>query len=292
MSSIRSNAFSVRANALMFFLGLNVAFDRKVAIKELRGGCRKPATPSAKDSTANTNNGRNLNTPDWPESRISTKTRAWVIQEYLPDSISERAEDLTANMETAYVAIEQFLEGLAFLHSQGMMHCNLKDSNVRFINSELKICDGRCVKIGFPGSLPKPRGSNRYLAPEMINEEFGSVGTASDIYVAGIILLESLSGPKFETLFQGYVSGTPDTEMGWVRWHNSTDSLDKIHTTCPSIPEPLANILDDMLCKEVRMRHANAERLLTELRESREAILTAPRAAPITAKRKTGCGRR
>ena len=68
--------------------------------------------------------------------------------------------------------------------------------------------------------------------------------------------------------------------MGWVRWHNSPDQLEPISTTVPSIPKPLADILDGMLCKEVRLRHASAERLLEELHAARDAILTADTGAP------------
>ena len=260
------------------FLGLNIAFDRKIAIKELRGGIETSDTErsafySEYEQWAKLENRRIAQIAD------IDRTRAWVIQEYLPDSILDLSDQLSQDMQLAYSAIEQLLEGLAFLHSKGLMHCNLKASNFRFSGGSWKLCDGRCVRIGFPGSLPKPRGSNRYLAPEMINEEFGSVGTASDIYVAGMVILETLAGDQFESLFQGFVSGTPDVEMGWVRWHNAPDRLDPIHTLLPSIPKPLADILDGMLCKEVRIRHASAERLLKELSEARDAIISA---APIS----------
>lgn len=261
------------------FEGLNVAFDRKVAIKELRGGVN---TSDAERTAFYSEYEKWAKLGHLRISRIADidRTRAWVIQEYLPESILDRAEQLSSSPHEAYTAFEQLFEGLEFLHSQGLMHCNLKASNIRFSDEGLKICDGRCVPLGFPGSLPKPRGSNRYLAPEMINQEFGSVGTASDIYVAGVILLETLSGERFDTLFQGYVSGTPDAEMGWVRWHNSPDQLEPIHSTVPSIPKPLADLLDGMLCKEVKIRHASAERLLTELRAAREEIVNAPAASP------------
>lgn len=264
------------------FLGLNVAFDRKVAIKELRGGVETSDTErtafySEYEKWAKLEHLRIAHIAD------IDRTRAWVILEYLPKSILDRSDELSSDPSLAYTAAEQLFEGLAYLHGKGLMHCNLKASNVRFSDDGLKLTDGRCVQIGYPGSLPKPRGSNRYLAPEMINEEFGNVGTASDIYVAGIVLLETLAGPKFESLFQGYVSGTPDVEMGWVRWHNSTDQLEPIHSQVPSIPKPLANLLDGMLCKEVRVRHASAERLLQELRAAKEEVLSAPAISPTAA---------
>jgi serine/threonine protein kinase len=256
------------------YLGLNVAFGRKVAIKELRGGVETSATER---------NGFFAEYEKWAKlehARIARiedidKTRAWVIQEYLPQSILDLASGFISNPTAAYTALEQILEGLAYLHQAGLIHFNLKSSNVRAANETIKLCDGRCVPIGFPGSLPKPRGSNRYLAPEMINEEFGHVGTATDIYVAGMIMLESLAGPQFESLFKGYVLGTPDTEIGWVRWHNSPETLDPIHKTLPHVPSALATLVEGMICKQVTVRYASADRLLSDLRSLREAIVSA-----------------
>jgi len=256
------------------FHGLNIAFDRKVAIKELREDVRtsdneRNAFYSEYEKWAK------LEHPSLVRIEDIDRTRAWIIQEHLPEAITGIGDQLAGNMELAHRAIVQILEGLQYLHASGVLHCNLKASNVRVSNGQVKLCDGRCVPIGFPGALPKPRGSNRYLAPEMINEDFGSVGTATDIYMAGIVILETLAAEKFESLFKGYISGTPDTEMGWVRWHNSAEQLEPIHTLLPSIPKPLADILDAMVCKPVQTRYANTDRLLNDLNLSRDAISAA-----------------
>ena len=182
------------------FLGLNVAFDRKVAIKELRGGI-ETSDAERKAFYSEYEQWAKLENRGLAQIADIDRTRAWVIQEFLPDSILDTASRLANDKQAAYTALEQLLEGLVFLHSQGFLHCNLKASNVRFSGGKLKLCDGRCVKIGFPGVLAKPRGSNRYLAPEMINEEFGSVGSAADIYVAAIVFLEALAGEEIRNSF-------------------------------------------------------------------------------------------
>jgi serine/threonine protein kinase len=256
------------------FHGVNIAFDRKVAIKELREDV-KTSDNERNAFYSEYEKWAKLEHPSLVRIEDIDRTRAWIIQEHLPQAITAIGDQLAGNMELAHRAIVQILEGLQYLHTSGVLHCNLKASNVRVNNGQVKLCDGRCIPIGFPGALPKPRGSNRYLAPEMINEDFGSVGTATDIYLAGIVILETLAGDKFDSLFKGYISGTPDTEMGWVRWHNSTEQLEPIHTLLPSIPKPLADILDAMVCKPVQTRYANTDRLLNDLNLSRDAILSA-----------------
>ncbi|CAK0838360.1 unnamed protein product, partial [Prorocentrum cordatum] len=82
----------------------------------------------------------------------------------------------------AAVVVRQVLEAVAFLHSKGVMHRDMKPENVLLVSrdsdTDVKVCDFGLAKMA-PISLQNPRGprsvsfrgSDHYLAPEIIRQE-------------------------------------------------------------------------------------------------------------------------
>ena len=194
------------------------------------------------------------------------KERNWVVCEHLSQSFVDR---YFGNIDYASLksTMMEILQGLEYLHTNGVLHFNLTASNVRFNEAEnsAKLCDGRCIPINRSGHLPRPRGSNKYRAPEMLDTRFGPIGMATDLYMAATVILEGLAGDRFDTLFGDFVVGTPDPETGWFRWHNSEEQLGPIKTLIPGIPDGLAKLLDDMLSKHVGQRIGSASDAIQEL---------------------------
>ena len=111
--------------------------------------------------------------------------------------------------DESLLAVEQVLEGLAYLHSRGITHCDLKPENILCFPSEepaaqaglndtrLKIADfGVSVWAWKQGRGPS-LGSPVYMAPEQFYDQ---VRPASDLYSVGAILFELASG---QFLFDG-----------------------------------------------------------------------------------------
>jgi serine/threonine protein kinase len=98
--------------------------------------------------------------------------------------------------------VEQLAETVRFLHRQGVVHGNLKPTNVLFAADGIpRITDFRSNGSLFQGPLnasdADPAGVG-YLAPEWIEDSSSEARPHTDIYGLGLILYELLTGrPPF-----------------------------------------------------------------------------------------------
>ncbi|GAG11096.1 unnamed protein product, partial [marine sediment metagenome] len=83
---------------------------------------------------------------------------------------------------------------LDFIHSQGIVHCDLKPDNIRFTKDPfgLKLLDfGLAEKLG-SSVKTKPKGTLAYAAPEVLRN--GKKDERADFYSLGIVLYELMTG--------------------------------------------------------------------------------------------------
>ena len=244
--------------------GLHAKFGRQVVIKELSG---EASEIIREDFFKEAKLWAKFKHPRLGLIEEINEDRGWVVAEYCPAALNQRISE-GFNLALLKDLVMQIFDGLGHLHTQGFLHCNLSSQNIRFCdgNEAIKILDGRGVSIDKASQLPRPRGSNKFRAPEMLDNRFGPVGMATDLYLTAMVLLEALAGNRFESLFQGYVEGTPDPETGWFRWHNSEDELEPVKGLIPGLPEGFAKLLDGMLSKNVRSRIGSVRDAIADLK--------------------------
>lgn len=165
--------------------------------------------------------------------------------------------------------LRQTLGSLAHMHQRGLLHLNVKPTNLLF-DSQLhpKLVDGRCVDRERPGELQAPRGAQKYLAPEMIDPSLGPLGPTTDVYCLGFVFLELLIGKNFDDLFRGVGVDAIDPERNWLRWHAAADEpLPSIAAQAPGINPALERVLGRMLQKRPSQRYRSADEVLRDLQE-------------------------
>ncbi|XP_022419029.2 obscurin isoform X4 [Delphinapterus leucas] len=93
------------------------------------------------------------------------------------------------------VYIQQLVEGLHYLHGQGILHLDIKPPNILMVHparEDIKICDfGFAQKITPAEPQYSKYGSPEFVAPEIIEQT--PVSEASDIWAMGVISYLSLT---------------------------------------------------------------------------------------------------
>jgi tRNA A-37 threonylcarbamoyl transferase component Bud32 len=196
------------------------------------------------------------------------RSRGWLILELMRGSLQQSVETGPIDLDYLRASLVCCLEALSFLHTNGVIHGDVKPSNM------LIDAQGR-VKLGDfglahrassqQGSLLK--GTTKYMAPEMVSDQFGPVGPASDLYSVGFSAYELMCGPQFDSLFPGLATFGRDRQIAWLMWHAAPDrKLPEIARVLEGVPEDLARVIERLTTKEQAGRYHSAKAALRDLR--------------------------
>jgi hypothetical protein len=145
----------------------------------------------------------------------------------------------------------QVLTGLAAVHAAGIVHRDLKPENVLLDRSQGDPPSARLSDFGIARLTTGPAltrttgliGTPEYMAPEMADQH--DVGPPADIYAAGIVLYELLTG---RTPFGG------GTAVAILRRH-----LDEAPARPDGLSDGLWQLLAEMLVKQPELRPTAAQ---------------------------------
>ncbi|MCI0701031.1 MAG: serine/threonine protein kinase [Planctomycetia bacterium] len=127
----------------------------------------------------------------------------YLAVEFVPHgSLAERPEGQPYSIPQALRVVEQLAEVVCYLHRQGVVHGNLKPSNVLLAADGIpRVIDLRPtsgLSLGALLDVADP-ASVGYLAPELVQDANAEARPHTDVYGLGILLYELLAGrPPFE----------------------------------------------------------------------------------------------
>jgi serine/threonine protein kinase len=134
---------------------------------------------------------------------------AFLVLEYFDPSDPAAAWFASQDGELIGEVGAQLADALAHLHAQGILHRDVKPENVlvrsRPTTAGGMRCEAKLSDFGIARSVDDARltrsdvlvGTAAYLSPESLGS--GPVGTASDVYSLGLVLLEAVSGRRAYT---------------------------------------------------------------------------------------------
>jgi serine/threonine protein kinase len=125
----------------------------------------------------------------------------FVVTDYVPTgSLAAKLTGQPYPVLAALRLVEQLAEIVMYLHRQGVVHANLKPSNVLLAADGIpRVGDFRATGGLFQGplTLDEPQVSGLgYLAPEFIQDPTVQLHPHTDIYSLGVILYELLTGRR------------------------------------------------------------------------------------------------
>uniref|UniRef100_UPI0037E7436E serine/threonine-protein kinase PAK 6b isoform X1 n=2 Tax=Semicossyphus pulcher TaxID=241346 RepID=UPI0037E7436E len=173
----------------------------------------------------------------------------WVIMEYLQGgALTHIVSETRLNEEQTASVCEGVLQALSYLHSQGVIHRDIKsDSILLTLDGRIKLSDfGFCAQIS--KDVPKRKslvGTPYWMAPEVISKR--PYGTEVDIWSLGIMVVEMVDGEP------PYFSDTPINAMKKLR-DEAAPSVKNIQRVSPV----LKDFLDCMLTRDTLQRSSAA----------------------------------
>lgn len=195
------------------------------------------------------------------------KVRGWLIMELMQGCLSDRIATAPLDLKSVRTSLAHGLRALKYLHAQGIVHGDVKLSNLMVDSRKrVKLGDfGLARRVSDEdGSLLK--GTTKYMAPELVSEDFGEIGPASDLYSLGFAAYELMCGPNFETLFPGLGAFGRDKQIAWMMWHAAADrKLPEISRVLEGVPEDLARVIEKLATKDQAERYQSADEALSDL---------------------------
>ena len=123
---------------------------------------------------------------------------AWLAMEYVPGITLRDVIDKfgALNADRALELFEPVLAGLASAHEAGILHRDLKPENVLLSNDgRIKLSDwGLAREVDQRTATESLIGTVAYVSPELVLR--GSADARSDVYAAGVLLFELVTGKQ------------------------------------------------------------------------------------------------
>jgi eukaryotic-like serine/threonine-protein kinase len=186
---------------------------------------------------------------------------AYMAMEFLKgEELRTRMKDGKISVPEAVHIAEQVAEGLGYAHEHGVVHRDVKPSNIMLLpHDKVKIMDfgiARMRASDHKTSTGLVLGTPKYMSPEQVA---GSpVDHRSDIFSLGVVLYEMLTQTK---LFQG--EDTPQIFNAVSNFQPPVPSR-----VNPDVPPMLDFVVERALKKDPSVRYQDAFELAADLRSA------------------------
>ncbi|GAB6165561.1 hypothetical protein JCM19992_15610 [Thermostilla marina] len=206
------------------------------------------------------------------------RKRGWIILELMRGNLQRSVETGPIDLDFLRDVLSGTLQALEFLHANGVIHGDIKPSNLLLdAQGRVKLGDFGLARRATDASGSLLKGTTKYMAPELISDQFGQVGPASDLYSLGFTAYELMCGPDFELLFPSLDAFGRDQQVAWMMWHSAADQrLPKVDQVLEGVPPDIAAVVDGLVEKDQSKRISSAREALRMLPSARGEVVPPP----------------
>jgi serine/threonine-protein kinase len=204
----------------------------------------------------------------------SSDSTAWMAMELLPGCDLRRYTRPARLLPEAVVmrVVERLARALAYAHSFGVVHRDVKPANVvvDWSSDRLTLTDFGLARVA---DAERSRtglilGSPSYMAPELLAGS--AADAASDLYALGVTLFQMLTG----------MLPFDEPSMGLLLRRVASEPAPSLRAVRPGLPPGLDLLLVDLLAKRPADRPATALDLADRLHGERELLDDAAETLP------------
>src|SRR5436309_1196838 len=210
------------------------------------------------------------------DTGIDDDTRYIVMEHFAGRSLREILEDRKALPTDESVSIMlPVLDELGFAHGHGLIHRDVKPGNILVEDGRVKVTDFGIAKAAYAhGDLTTTGamlGTVRYVSPEQV--EGGEIDSRSDLYSAGVVLYEMLTGrPPFAA----------QTDVATAMMRLTSDPLPP-RAIRPGVPRRLEAVVTKAMARRPEDRFLSADAMRAALeRHAASVDPSATQAIPLT----------
>jgi hypothetical protein len=177
----------------------------------------------------------------------------WIVMEYVAgESLADLLDRYPQGLSTEQARrwIDGICAAVGYLHERGIVHRDLKPANIFIEDGTVKIGDyglSKFITASRRSGQTESVGTVHYMAPEIAN---GRYGKEIDIYAAGVILYEMLTG---QVPFDG-------ESVGEILMKHLTAEPD-----VSALDEPYRRVVARALAKDPQARYASLREMLADL---------------------------
>jgi eukaryotic-like serine/threonine-protein kinase len=189
---------------------------------------------------------------------------AYLVMEYVPGRTLRALLDDQGPLSPrqALALLDPVIEGLAAAHAAGLIHRDVKPENVLLAaDGRIKIADfGLARAVTANTSTATLVGTVAYIAPELVTD--GAADARADIYSAGIMLYEMLTGRQ-------PFSGEAPIQIAFQHVHSTVPAPSAV---IPGLARDLDELVQWCTAQDPEERPVDGTALLGELRHIRTAL--------------------